>query len=132
MRSLVGAQTGPVAPPLRWVSSRGFVPLASAIHSWLLATYAMCFPSGDQRASVAETLADGKGLGVPLPLAGKIKVCDVRLFDDTSVVRTAYSTEAPSGDTCGSLTTANRREVAKGDCMFGLGAGGCRTQNHSD
>src|SRR5947209_1519982 len=65
MRSLIGDHTGPVAPPFRCVSCRAFDPSASATQSWPPATYATCFPSADQRASVALTSVEGNACGAP-------------------------------------------------------------------
>src|SRR5882757_6477035 len=102
MRSPVGAQTGPLAPPLTFEILRAFAPLSSAIHSWPLAMYAIRFPSGDQRASLARVLASGHcGSTAPndspsdpeltRPMLMSL-VTVVRLFALTSVVRTVYNT----------------------------------------
>src|SRR5712691_10707471 len=114
MRSPVGAQTGPLAPPLTFEVLRAFAPLSSAIHSCPLAMYAIRFPSGDQRASLARVFPSGhcgsstrKDSPRDAELAGPTLtslVTVVRLFALTSVVRIEYNTQRPSGETCGSPT----------------------------
>src|SRR6266550_4967048 len=114
MRSPVGAQTGPLAPPLTFEILRALAPLSSAIHSCPLAMYAIRFPSGDQRASLARVFASGhcctsarndspSDPELPGPTLMSL-VTVVRLFALTSVVRTEYNTRRPSGETRGSPT----------------------------
>jgi hypothetical protein len=59
--------------------------------------YATRRPSGDQRASLAFTSSPGNTRGVP-PATATMYVFPVRRFAATSVVRSEYSTERPSGD----------------------------------
>src|SRR4030081_396897 len=108
MRSPVGDQTGPLAPAFTFDICRALAPLASAIQSWPRDTYATRFPSGDQRASLAEAVAFGNWparkpeLASPesfvIPPTGARMVTVVRLFASTFVVRREYSTQAPFGE----------------------------------
>src|SRR4051794_32501443 len=88
-RSFVGAKAGPVAPPLRCVSCFALPPSVSDTHSCPPAMYAMCFPSGDQRASVAAAPAVGNERGVA-PNDEMMNVVGVLRLLATSVVRTVY------------------------------------------
>jgi hypothetical protein len=74
--------------------------------------YATDFPSGDHRASVAFTVAEGHWRGVP-PADGITYVTVVRLFFATSVVRREYKTDAPDGETCGSPTFRTAAKSSK-------------------
>src|SRR3954466_5645155 len=103
MRSFVGAQTAPVAPPFKRVNCLAFAPSASATQSCPPETYATCRPSGDHRASVALASAVGNARGFALD-EEDTKVVAVRRLLPTSVVRTVYRIRDPSGDGCGSLT----------------------------
>src|SRR5450759_788437 len=117
MRSPLGDQTGPPAPPLTFEILCSFAPLAPAIQSWPAAMYAIRLPSGDHLASVAPVFAFGNWRAIP-PLAGCTLVTVVRLLALTSVVRTEYNTQRPSEDTCGSPTflTATKSSNVIGRC----------------
>src|SRR5450759_1664507 len=117
MRSPLGDQTGPPAPPLTFEILCAFAPLASAIQSWPAAMYAIRLPSGDHLASVAPVFAFGNWRAVP-PLAGCTLVTVARLLALTSVVRTEYNTQRPSEETCGSPTflTAAKSSNVIGRC----------------
>src|SRR5438105_15571187 len=77
--------------------------------------YATRRPSGDHRASLAVTSSLGKTRGVP-PAAATTNVFPARRLAGRSVVRTAYNTDRPSGDTCGSDTA---RTAAKSSNVIG-------------
>src|SRR3954447_26094750 len=115
MMEPVGDQTGPVAPPLSFVSCERFPPSASAIQSCPPAMYAMRRPSGDQRASLALTSSLGKTRADP-PVTDWTYVLPLRRLAPMSVVRTTYSTDRPSGDICGSETA---RTAAKSSKLIG-------------
>src|SRR5690349_20747163 len=84
----VGAQTGPLAPPVSVVSCLRFAPSASATQSCPPEVYATRRPSGDQRASAAFVLSSGNWRAGP-PAVGITYVRVVRLFAARSVLRAA-------------------------------------------